>query len=669
MGFLAPWFLAGAAAVSLPLWVHLLRQYRSTPQPFSSLMFFEKRIQSSIKHRRLRYITLLSLRVLLLLLLALAFANPFVNRAGSALGTRRAVILAIDDSLSMRYGNHFATAKQQALDVISKLKPGEKGQVLALDSQARFQTQLIDDPAQLKAAIEALQPGDRRSSYGELARTLRTLAQASKTPLEAHLFSDMQKSSMPPAFADLRLPENTTLVLHSVGTAKEPNWLIETVTAPSKIYDPKKVRIQAVVTGIGTEAAEKTVSLVLDGKVQASKPVKVPANGRASVEFLSLESTYGFHKGEVRIEPTDSLPEDNRFVFAVERTDPRRVLFVHQAGQTRDELYYRTALEAAANAGFAMDSLSVDQAAGAGLQKYAFVVLSDLGALPAGFEDSLRKYVTGGGSLLVALGATSAALPKVPVADLTIQASRYASRAGDRFQTVANVDPEHPAIRRANKLEGVQFFQAIKVDPGQARVVARLTDQTPLLLDRQIGEGRVLIFASTFDNIANDFPLHASFLPFVEESARYLGGEQERSANLMVDSFVDLRTAKDQAGTVDVVDPDGKRPLSLKEAAAASAFQLAREGFYEIRRANGRQELVAAHSDRRESDLGLMPPEALELWKNTGQGDALVATNGAQSAPSRPFSLWRYLLFGVLLLALAESIFSSRYLSVEKDTA
>ena len=41
MGFLAPWFLAGIVAVGLPLWLHLLRQYRSTPQPFSSLMFFE----------------------------------------------------------------------------------------------------------------------------------------------------------------------------------------------------------------------------------------------------------------------------------------------------------------------------------------------------------------------------------------------------------------------------------------------------------------------------------------------------------------------------------------------------------------------------------------------------------------------------------------------------
>jgi hypothetical protein len=52
MGFLAPWFLAGAAVTALPLWLHLLRRYRSEPQPFSSLMFFEPRTQSSVRHRR-----------------------------------------------------------------------------------------------------------------------------------------------------------------------------------------------------------------------------------------------------------------------------------------------------------------------------------------------------------------------------------------------------------------------------------------------------------------------------------------------------------------------------------------------------------------------------------------------------------------------------------------
>ena len=74
MGFLTPWFLAGAAAVGLPVWLHLLRKHKTTPLPFSSLMFFEKRTQSSIKHRRLRYLLLFALRALLVLLLVLAFA-------------------------------------------------------------------------------------------------------------------------------------------------------------------------------------------------------------------------------------------------------------------------------------------------------------------------------------------------------------------------------------------------------------------------------------------------------------------------------------------------------------------------------------------------------------------------------------------------------------------
>ena len=69
MGFLAPWFLAGVAAVGLPIWLHLLRKHKTTPLPFSSLMFFERRTQSSIKHRRLRYLVLFALRTLLILLL------------------------------------------------------------------------------------------------------------------------------------------------------------------------------------------------------------------------------------------------------------------------------------------------------------------------------------------------------------------------------------------------------------------------------------------------------------------------------------------------------------------------------------------------------------------------------------------------------------------------
>jgi hypothetical protein len=670
VGFFAPWFLAGAVAVGLPFWIHLLRKYRSTPHPFSSLMFFERRTQSSIKHRRLRYLLLLSLRVALLLLIALAFANPFVTRTGAPAGGRKMLVIAVDNSFSMRYDDHLARAKQQAMSAVSQLNSGERGQVLAIGSRVHFLTQPVEDADQLKAAIQGIQPSDEQSSYGELARALRTISQTSRIPLEVHFVSDMQKSSMPPAFADLRLGMDTNLVFHSVADAQDPNWMVESVTAPAKIYDPKKVRIQAVVAGSNTPATKRTVSLALDGKVLDTKSVDIPANGRASVEFVSLDSPHGFHKAEIRIDPGDSLREDDRFDFAVERTDPHPVLFLHPAGQDRDELYYRSALESVSEAGFTLEPLAVEQAGNQSLSKYAFVVLSDVGSMPPGLENSLRAYVSSGGSLLIALGPLSASLTHVPVSNETIQGSSYASLSGSRFETVAAADAEHPTLRRANKLDGVKFYQVIKVDPGQSHVIARLTNQAPLLLEKQVGEGRVVLFTSTFDNIGNDLPLHASFVPFVEETARYLGGQQDRSTNVAVDSYIELRSAKERGSAIDVTEPDGSHPLSLKDATTAQTFQVTREGFYEIHRANGRQEMVAVHADRRESDLTPIPQETLALWKNTGLGpDTPVADGSAPDTQARPWSLWRYALLLVLITAIIESVFASRYLSVEKEVA
>src|SRR6266480_3140065 len=112
MGFLTPWFLAGGLALGLPVWLHLLRKHKTTPLPFGSLMFFEKRTQSSIKHRRLRYLLLFAARMLVLLLV-LAFAHPYVRQ--QVLASKRAgevTVLAIDNSLSMRAANRLDQAKQ-----------------------------------------------------------------------------------------------------------------------------------------------------------------------------------------------------------------------------------------------------------------------------------------------------------------------------------------------------------------------------------------------------------------------------------------------------------------------------------------------------------------------------------------------------------------------------
>ncbi len=210
VGFLSPWFLAGVAAVGLPLYVHLLRKYKSTPQPFSSLMFFERRLHSSVKHRRLRYLALLAMRIALILLIALAFANPFVNRTSAASARRRLTVIAIDRSFSMRESNRMAQAKAEAVRILNAIPGREQVQVIALDSNVENLTQAGPDHALASAAIQAMQPNDRASSFGEFTRALRVLDQSGMR-IDAHLISDMQQSSMPPNFRDLQLGPHTLL--------------------------------------------------------------------------------------------------------------------------------------------------------------------------------------------------------------------------------------------------------------------------------------------------------------------------------------------------------------------------------------------------------------------------------------------------------------------------
>jgi len=665
MGFLTPWFLAGVAAVGLPVWLHLLRKHKTTPLPFSSLMFFEKRTQSSIKHRRLRYLILFALRALLFTLLALAFAHPYLQRRLLPVSRSGEVtVFAIDNSLSMRAAGLLDRARQMAKAEVSGLHPGQRAQVIEFASRIEVLSEVTDDRAALNAALDAVAASDGRTSFAELSRSLRSIAQSLHLPLRVLLYSDMQQSGMPANFSDLRLNADIRLEPHPLVSKQTPNFTVENVVAPRRVYSGAKTRVLATIAGFGTAKTVRNATLALNGRVIESKAVEVPESGRAAVEFNSLEVPYGRNQGAVKIDSADALAADDTFYFSVERADPRHALFVHDAANARDLLYFKAALEASGQSAFAIDPASADQTANVALSQYAFVVISDVGSLPESFEKNLRAYVRDGGAVLLALGRSSMGRAKVPVADLAIRGTRYAGREGDLFQSAAALDPSHPSIQQNNRWDDVKFYQAIRVDPGSARTVARLTDETPLLVDEQLGAGHILIFASTFDNVANDFPVHASFVPFIGQTANYLGRLDAGPPAVTVGSFEELRDAREKGTAIDVLDPKGERVFSLAEAATAQNIQFTMDGFYDIRRPNGRNELVAVNADRRESDLTPAAPETLRLWQNTASG---VAAGGQAAGEQRPQSLWWYVMLAVLACAIAESLLGNRHLSVHKE--
>jgi hypothetical protein len=259
----------------------------------------------------------------------------------------------------------------------------------------------------------------------------------------------------------------------------------------------------------------------------------------------------------------------------------------------------------------------------------------------------------------------------------------YARGSGDGegFTTVGAEDAAHPAMKDAKGFEGAKFFYAAAVDPdasgNKAQVVARLADGTPLVLDRQMGEGHVMVFASGFENVTNDLPLDPAFVAFVDQTTRYLSGEERASGARVVDSYVQLRNPVNAGGgdvsrsTVDVIGPDGKRPLSLKEAAAAESFQLSHAGFYQIRFANGRDALLAVNPDPRESDLAVIPDDVLKLWSGSAADastvEAAAGTESTADAAKDVSGIWWWVMLVLLTAAVAETILASRYLGTQRE--
>jgi hypothetical protein len=610
VGLFAPWFLAGLAGLALPLYLHLLKRQKNPPKPVPSLMLYESRIISSTRHRRFHYLLLLSLRLLLLLLLILAFANPFINRDPAALASNRLVLLVVDNSFSMRAGTRLADAKTAALGVLSG-KGAARAQVAVFGSTLRLMTQPSEDQSALRAAVQAIPPGDGHGTFAELARAVRALAESARTPIELHVFSDMQRGDLATTFSDMALPASVTLVKHAVAAKPEPNWTVESVDAPGQVWgkDAKPVHVQAVIAGYGTAAAQRTASLVVNGKTTATKTVAVPANGRATVDFPALEVPYGFSRCEVKIDSGDGFAADDLRRFAVERSDPQKVLLIHNYGDSRSPFYFGAALAAAAQSAFTLESINVNEAADRQPSNYAFIVLSDVNTVPSLLENSLTQYVRSGGSLLIAAGTSAGARSQIPIFGAHIIQTRDYSRIPDHYMGVGSNDASYPAVAKASGLSSVKFFYALDVDPGDARVVVRLGDQTPLLLEKQIGEGRVLLFTSGLDNLTNDFPLDSAFVPFTEQTARYLAGSARHAGARLVDSYLALRTAKEPAQGIEVTDPEGKRPLTLSEAASAQSFQLAEAGYYQVRLANGRQDEVGVNPDPKESNLDVIPDD------------------------------------------------------------
>ncbi len=668
---LAPLFLLGALAVGLPLWLHLLQRENPIRLPFSSLMFFEKRKQTTFLQRRFRYLLLLALRCAIYALIALAFAKPIWERPPTTMVSDIPALhlIVLDTSLSMNHSNHWDQAVAEARTIINDLDGAAQAQILTTGPSVDVVTQASRDKVELLSALESLEPNSSRNAYADVLEAVRSLTPDADTPVELHLISDYQNTATPGRFSDLVLPTVAQLDVRNVGDPNAENWAIESVKGSTRIFDTSETKLEATIAAFSSRAVRKTVTLEIDGKQLASESKEVPAMGRASFQFAGFEAPNGFSRVEIKLSPADDLPGDDVRLVALDNSEPESILFISNDRRRRDALYYRSALDSSTEVAFRAQVSSPGEAERLSPHDFGLVVVSDVAQLSNRFVEKLKSYVESGGAALFAVGPQIATRGTVPLTDHKVSPSAMRERSRGGFHAVGVVDASHPALGRIERFQGVKFFRYARVQVTEEdETPITLANGAPLLVERKLGNGRVFIFASAFDNVWNDLPVLPVFVPFVVETARYLSGLDEGMRQSIVDSLLELRRRRDSSSTVQVFDPNGDRALSLSASVTQQDLPLDQVGFYELRSPSG-VELIAVNPDPRESNIRQIDEDTMSLWQSTGRG-ANSAAAGAEEASIKPppIRIWRLLLFLLAAIVLLESVVGNWHLNVRRET-
>ncbi|MGH7718427.1 MAG: hypothetical protein ACREON_06245, partial [Gemmatimonadaceae bacterium] len=192
----------------------------------------------------------------------------------------------------------------------------------------------------------------------------------------------------------------------------------------------------------------------------------------------------------------------------------------------------------------------------------------------------------------------------------------------------------------------------------------------------RVGGGRVVMWASTFDNLWNDLPVQPVFLPLVQQLAKYTSGYAEERPWHTVGEALALSPPRARAGAevqgaaappaaVVAVAPSGER-IRPANAGAGGSVELSEQGFYEVRpleQSGGpAPRAVAVNLDVSESDLTAMDPDELAVAVGGAPAAASAAPNVAVAAEDRERRqhFWWFLLAAALLLLAAETVVSNR---------
>lgn len=690
MQFLFPSFLWGLLAISVPIIIHLFN-FRRTKKVFFTNVAFLKAVETETSSfRRIKQWLILAARVLFLLFLALAFAQPFLpakNAGPNRLSGLGVSSLYLDNSLSMQNTTENKRYLDLAVTKIDELLTlfSQSPNVQLVTNDFSGEDQAVTNTTKVKDRLTSIGLSPNPRTFENVYKRQRSLAQKHNASASNQFFwfSDFQKSTAGD-LKQLKIDSLDKLFLVPVQGKTSQNVYVDSVWLASPFIREMQNNVLYVkVFNSGDNDVEKLpVKLFIDNAQASTASVDIAPNSSATATFNFTVKDKGFHKGKVSFDD-QPITFDNDYYFVLDASPLIQVLHLHQQRSAADyigKVFDNDSL-------FAYHSYSASNVDVGQFKNANLIVLEGVEQISGTFRTSLEEFIRQGGSLLVFPPARPDAedysqfLGGFGIQGISINNQPALPQSQLPIAEPNRQNPFYADVFERTTLQGVAntpLMQPVWNWSGVGEKILTFKNQQNFITATNTSKGKIYISASPLERTYGNFAEHAFFVPTMFKIAA-MSVRQERAAynfsegsitvdipNVKKNATYKLKSVVTEANTnnieiIPIQRINGNQlTLELPKATQLSDNQILESGYYELQLDGKTEKLLALNHDNDESKMEFYTPTELKSFF-AGQKNVTIFDNLLDGDFVKTFQennigtpLWKYCIILALAFLLAE---------------
>ena len=651
MNFTYPAFLFALVALAIPIIIHLFNFRKFKTIYFSNVRFLKEVKQETQSRSRLKQLLILACRLLAVLFLVLAFAQPYLPvQNKKVLPGQKAVSIFIDNSFSMEAINKNGTlldeAKKRATEIVASYKPNDRFQLLTNDFEGKHQRLVNKD--EFNALLDEIKISPSTRSLSEIiARQKDVLESSGSSHKLAYLLSDFQKSivNIP------GLKTDTTLDLNFVPltAAIKNNVYIDTCwfdTPVRQLGQTEKLHVR-IRNSSDKEVENNSIKLFVNNIQRTLASFSIEAFGQAEVLLSYPNKETGFQQCSVVLNDYP-VTFDDAFYFSYTISKNVSILSINPSGA--DELKNQSTY---LNKLFGNDSLFILKNIPENKLEYAtfssnnLIILNALKTISSGLTQELKRFMLNGGNVLV-FPATEADLSSYKIFLSTMAANVY-ERIDTANTKVEKINLEHPVYKEVFDKKAVQaanldlpkvynHYTFSKSTRSTEEYLLRLQNGDVFLSKYAIQKGSLYVSAVPLDEEFSNFAKHALFVPTLYMIAInsqlplplfYTIGKDEGIETTVLITGENVYHIRNETGNFDIIPEH--RMLDTKVLISVHN-QISQGGNYSLYAGKEKVMPLSFNFNRLESDLSCYTSEELQAIADNNQLASVHILNSGEKS-------------------------------------